>query len=117
MAYRFAAEKSNVLAAVAPLAASIGGSPTPETAEWRIPVPKHPIPLLTMHGLGDEFIPYNGGVSPRRGGTRTYWSVPDSVDFRVKHNQCKDAPLRTTSHNGQVQVTSWKGCSNDSEVL
>lgn len=117
MAYRFAAEQSDILAAVAPLAASIGGSPGPEVAEWRIPVPENPLPLMTMHGAEDEDIPFNGGVSPHRGGTRTYWSVLDSAGFWVKHNQCKDAPLGTTSHNGQVKVTTWKGCSNDSEVL
>jgi polyhydroxybutyrate depolymerase len=117
MAYRFAAEKTHLLAAVAPLAASLGGSPTPEIAEWRIPIPKYPIPLLTMHGSKDEDIPFHGGVSPRRGGNRTYWSVANSIGFWVKNNQCREVPLRTTSHNGQVQVTSWRGCSNDCEVL
>ena len=117
MAYRFAAEQSNILAAVAPLAASIGGSPAPGVAEWRIPVPKNPVPVLTMHGREDEDIPFNGGVSPRRSGNRSYWSVPDSVGFWVRYNRCEEPPLRITPLNGQVQITSWKGCSSDAEVL
>jgi len=38
-AYRFAAEQGDLLAGVALIAASIGGKPTEETPEWRIPDP------------------------------------------------------------------------------
>jgi poly(3-hydroxybutyrate) depolymerase len=70
-----------------------------------------------MHGREDGDIPFNGGVSPRRSGNRSYWSVPDSVGFWVRYNRCEEPPLRITPLNGQVQITSWKGCSSEAEVL
>jgi len=36
LAYRFAAERGDILAAVAPLAASIGGRPSEDAPQWRI---------------------------------------------------------------------------------
>jgi len=116
MAYRFAAERSDLLAAVAPLAASIGGSASAEQPEWRIPVPEHPLSVISMQGMRDEDIPYEGGISPRRGGERRYYSVPESIGFWVAHNGCAPAVDEKTSYLGYVTVKSWKGCAGGSEV-
>jgi len=53
---------------VAPLAASIGGRPAEDASEWRIPEPEKPLSAITIHGLADDDVPYEGGVSSRRGG-------------------------------------------------
>lgn len=116
MAYRFAAERSDLLAAVAPLAASIGGSPSADQPEWRIPVPEHALSVISMHGMQDEDIPYEGGISPRRGGDRRYYSVPESIGFWVKHNGCDATMDEQTAYQGSVTVKSWKGCSDGNEV-
>ena len=110
LAYRFAAEKGDLLAAVAPLAASIGGRPTEEAPEWRIPVPVKPLSVLTIHGLADDDVPYEGGVSLHRGGSRTYWSVEDSVEFWVKRNGCSPQPLTQTMRRESVLIKSWENC-------
>jgi polyhydroxybutyrate depolymerase len=115
MTYRFAAERGNLLAAAAPLAASIGGRPSSGAPEWRIPEPVRPLPLLTIHGLADDDIPFDGGVSRHRGGERTYLSVEDSVGFWVEANRCRsriDADL----YGGQVRSTVLGDCEGGGNV-
>jgi polyhydroxybutyrate depolymerase len=116
LAYRFAAERGDLLAAVAPLAASIGGKPSAEAPEWRIPNPIQPLSVITFHGLADDDIPYEGGVSLHRGGTQTFWSVEKSVEFWVRHNGCNPKAATSDLNNGRVHIKSWEGCRNDTEV-
>jgi len=116
LAYRFAAERGDLLAAVAPLAATIGGKPSDEAPEWRIPDPIQPLSVITFHGLADDDITYEGGVSLHRGGNRTFWSVEKSVEFWVRHNGCNPKAAITDLNGGRVQIKSWGVCRNDTEV-
>ena len=116
MAYRFAAEKTDLLAGAAFLAASMGGRASDKVPQWRIPNPKGPLPVIIMHGMADADVPFEGGVSPRRGGTRTYWSVMDSVKFWVNNDECIDNPQKTQICEDRVEVVSWKDCAEDSAV-
>lgn len=115
LAYRFAAEKGDLLAAVAPLAASIGGKPSVDAPQWRIPEPVRPLSVITFHGLADDDIPFEGGVSRHRGGTRTFWPVEDSVAFWVDRNGCPPGPV-VRSINERVVVKSWENCKDDTGV-
>ena len=117
LAYRFAAEKGDLLAAVAPLAASIGGRPSQEVPEWHIPYPVRPLSVISFHGLADDDVPYEGGISLHRGGTRTYWPVEKSVEFWVQRDACNPRPATTYLNNGRVQVKSWGVCREDNEVV
>jgi len=117
LAYRFAAEKGDLLAAVAPLAASIGGRPSREAPEWHIPDPVRPLSVISFHGLADDDVPYKGGVSLHRGGTRTYWPVEESIEFWVQRDDCNPRPATTNLNNGRVQVKSWGVCREDTEVV
>ena len=116
MAYRFAAEKTNMLAGAAFLAASLGGRESEEVPEWHIPAPQKPLPVLIMHGLDDQDVPYEGGVSKRRGGARTYWSVPDCVAFWTKTDQCSSVAEEKQLYKGRVTVRSWEQCSDGAAV-
>jgi polyhydroxybutyrate depolymerase len=116
LAYRFAAERGDLLAAVAPLAASIGGRPSDQEPEWRIPDPVRPLSVISIHGLADDDIPYEGGVSLHRGGTRTYWSVEKSIGFWVSHNGCNPRAAESYLDNGRVHIKSWGVCRSDTEV-
>lgn len=116
MAYRFAAEKSDLLAAVAPLAASIGGRASENKPEWRIPVPEYPLPIISMHGMKDDDVPYNGGISLRRGGDRSYYSVPESIAFWVDQNGCHGPVKERELYQDAVTVKSWTGCFDNSEI-
>ena len=116
LAYRFAAERGDLLAAVAPMAASIGGRPSQDLPEWRIPEPVQPVSMIPMHGLLDDDVPYEGGISRHRGGTRTYWSVEQSVEFWVAANGCKSPPVIQNLYDGKVVLKDWKNCTNKTEV-
>jgi polyhydroxybutyrate depolymerase len=116
MAYRFAAEKTRLLAGAAFLAGSMGGRPSEKEPEWRIPNPKGTLPVMVMHGMADQDVPFEGGSSKRRGGPRTYWSVMDSVKFWVTHNKCNNKPTTRQIFEGRVDVTKWRDCSDHSAV-
>ena len=114
--YRFASEKSHLLAGAAALAASIG-SRTPEDKEvWQIPTPADPLPFLIMHGTADTSVPYKGQASQRRGTPRFYRSVDASVAFWRSRNGCQ-APEQTRQLlNGSVELAQWSDCSSDKPV-
>lgn len=65
------AERGDMLAAAAPLGASAGGMVSDNAPAWQIPEPAAVLPLLSIHGLVDDFVPFSGGrdelVSPYRG--------------------------------------------------
>lgn len=107
MTYRFAAEHTDMLAAAAPIAASIGGRPNTRTPKWCIPKPKKQLPILIVHGLDDDDVPFNGGISMHRKGERTYFPVNDAVQFWKAVNGCKGAPAVSSSFNGAVQTQTW----------
>ena len=117
LTYRFAAERGDILAAVAPLAASIGGRPSEDAPLWRIPDPVKPLPIITIHGLADDDIVYEGGVSLHRGGTRTFLPVNESVNLWVRKNGCYPKEVTTELNDGHVHVHTWGDCSNDADVV
>ena len=112
MTYRFAAEHSDMLAAVAPIAASIGGRPTADAPQWCIPAPQKPLPILIVHGMDDDDIPLEGGRSRARKGERTFISVHDSAQFWIEANGCKGSPALSGLYHGAVEVQRWDHCMN-----
>ena len=88
LAYRFAAEKTITLSALAAVAATIGSTSSGDEPLWRMPNPAAPLPLIALHGLADEAIPAQGGVSPKRGGDQSFLSVKGSTDFWIRNNGC-----------------------------
>jgi len=117
MTYRFAAEYPEMLAAAAPIAASIGGRANADAPQWRIPAPKKQLPILIMHGLNDNDIPFAGGVSMHRKGKRTYLSVETSVQFWIDANGCEGTPVVSNSHDGAVQIMTWDTCTDSSMTV
>lgn len=116
LAYRFAAERGDMLAAAAPMAASIGGRASEDVPLWRIPEPVRPLPLIVLHGLADDDVRFEGGVSLHRGGTRTYLSVDASVDFWVRRNGCDPRPAGRELYGGRVLEKTWAGGRNGGDV-
>ena len=61
MAYRFGAEFSNKIAAIASVSGSIGGKPTENSELYIIPKPSEPISVIVFHGKKDKLVLYDGG--------------------------------------------------------
>lgn len=117
MTYRFAAERTDVLAAAAPIAASIGGCANADGPEWVIPKPKKPLPIIIIHGMDDDDIPFDGGVSKHRQGERTYFSVEASVEFWIEANGCKGEPAFSSLYEEAIQIQKWDNCKNSSPTV
>lgn len=116
LVYRFAAERGDLLAAAAPLAASIGGRAATDAPLWTIPKPVRPVPLLVIHGLADDDIRYAGGVSLHRGGERTFLPVEESLAFWVEHNQCNSQAVERRLYRDRVIEKTWSGCREGADV-
>lgn len=113
MTYRFAAEHADMLAAAAPIAASIGGRPNTDALQWRIPRPEAPLPILVVHGMDDDDIRFEGGRSIHRKGQRSFYSVAASVQFWIEANECVGLPTDSQMSGGAVQFRSWDTCKNN----
>jgi len=116
LTYRLGAELSDVFAAIAPVAGSIGGKHTEDTPLWIIPTPKNPLPVLTFHGKQDAAVPYDGGVT-QGNGTYSILSVNESIGFWVDHNNCSKNPMINTSETGNVIVHTYENNETNADVV
>lgn len=114
LTHRFAAEQGTLLAAVAPVSSSIGGTPSKKVPVWRIPDPVSPVPVIILHGLADDHVPVSGGRSNR--GSREYISVEDTVSFWVTHNGCASRFVVNESYGGAVHEKAWLDCEDNLSV-
>ena len=83
MCYRLAAELSERIAAVAPVAGTMAATDA---------TPKRPVPLLHFHGTEDRLVPYDG-LDQRVSKFVTLKSVEDTIATWIQHNRCTDQPL------------------------
>ena len=121
MTYRLGAELSDIIAAIAPVAGSIGGSWKAwlkNSGQFIIPEPSNPLPVIIFHGLKDQNVPYHGGwvngtIGPLSLSTK-YLSVNESTSFWVEHNNCNPTP--EIDQSGNVIKTTYVNGDSDSEV-
>ena len=118
MTYRLGAELSDIFAAIAPVAGSIGGQATEEEVIWRIPEPDHPVSVISFHGMKDYRVPYDGGRPTANGtkGAYSYFSVNDSISFWLDQNNCISFPKRTISESKNIINDTWSGGIDGAEV-
>lgn len=83
MSYRLAAELSDRIAAIAPVAGPMGT----ETCR-----PRRPVPVIHFHGTADEHAPFRGGKGKGLSGT-DFYSVEHSIQAWVKANGCAREPV------------------------
>ena len=107
LTYRFAAEKTNLIAAAAPMAASLGGRASSSDTMWITPKPESKLPLIIFHAEDDVNVPYSGGVSPKKGGEREYLSVEKCIDFWINNNGCKQNPIEEKIYQNEVSHKTW----------
>lgn len=116
LAYRFAEERSSLLAAAASVSGAINSRASLDRPEWRTPAPERPVPFLIIHGASDETVPYDGGTPLDRKSTRDYRSVSEAADFWVRANRSFAGPVRESAFGGRVQEYSWKDVTGGNEV-
>jgi polyhydroxybutyrate depolymerase len=90
MSYRFACELSDVVAAIAPVAGSMVGY-----FETSLPVfcdPQRPVPVIIIHGLLDENIPFEGGIGSDSVVKYDHPSVRQAVEYWIFQNGLSSQP-------------------------
>ena len=117
LAYRIAAEHPDVVAAVAVVSGTIGGTPAAHEPEWSVVRPKQPVAVLAIHGRADASIPYDGGRGAQSHGTSSAISVARSISWWVDADGCKVEPQVESMAQGHVERQAWSGCLNDTEVV
>jgi polyhydroxybutyrate depolymerase len=80
MCYRLAAELSDRIAAIAPVAGTIAIEESD---------PKRPVPVIHFHGTNDKMVPFETAVGKVRASYRGM-SVDDSIQTWIKLNDCDD---------------------------
>jgi polyhydroxybutyrate depolymerase len=117
LAYRIAAEHPGIVAAVAVVSGTIGGVPTPNEPEWSIAPPQRPVAVLAIHGLADANIPFEGGRGAQSHGVSSAISVARSMRLWVDADHCGAQPHVESLAQGRVQLQSWSGCRDHTEVV
>jgi len=116
MAYRLGAELSKRIAAIGPMAGTIGGRASADAERVTIPAPSQPVSLVAIHGFLDESVNYEGDHGARTLGTREDLSVAESIAFWVEQNGC-DPRSRREEPNENVIRETYTGCLDDTEVV
>ena len=117
MTYRIGAELSDIFAAIAPVAAQIGGQASEEEKIWLIPEPDNPVSVIAFNGMNDTRVPYDGG-RPLDDNVNVYsWmSTNDSVSFWVNQTGCNNTPERYVSDSGNIILDTYSNGTNNTEV-
>ena len=104
MTHRLGCEASDLFAAIAPIAGSIGTSQLGSTGTNRDPdlkecTPERPIAVLMVHGDADPIVPY-AGMKP-------------SLDHWARANGCREttAPAMQPASGGDTTCVTYEGCS------
>jgi polyhydroxybutyrate depolymerase len=84
LCYRLAAELSDRIAAIAPVAGTMG------TVNCH---PRRPVSVIHFHGTADEFLPFGGGFGPKSVAKVLFRSVDQSVLAWVKADGCPEKPV------------------------
>ena len=119
MSYRLGAELSDLVAAIGPVVASIGGKATEDSSLWVIPEPNYPVSVIAFNGMLDGRVPYDGGqptVNDTRGAF-IYLSVNESITFWVNHNNCSTVSSRNISQSGNIIVDTYPNGDMSTEVV
>lgn len=113
MAYRLAAELADRIAAVAPVAGTLGAIDCQ---------PSRPVPVLHVHGTEDEYVPFAGGRGRKSLAAIDYRPVGETVRLWVRANGCRDEPtvevLPDTAGDGtRVVRSAYAGGPAGAEVV
>jgi polyhydroxybutyrate depolymerase len=113
MANRLACDRSDVIAAVAPVAGTLGAG---------VPCnPSRPVSVLESHGTADPVVPYDGGPMVGLGGASDILSAPAMAARWREVGGCAGAPvedvLPATGDGTAVHRLTAVGCAGGTDVV
>jgi polyhydroxybutyrate depolymerase len=117
LAYRFAGQYPDRVAAIAPVAGTIGGTAGTDQPPITIERPDRPVPVLIIHGMMDGYVLYRGGVSPNVSNPgRFNVSVDDALRFWTAADGCAHRPVEGATADGRVIFRDYAACRDRAEV-
>ncbi len=87
LCYRLACELSDKIAAIAPVSGDMGVDG---------PKPARPVPIIHFHGLQDQNSMFAGGKGKNQFQPVPHRSIPDTLAFWIKWNNCRPKSTETT---------------------
>ncbi|VVB62294.1 Esterase PHB depolymerase [uncultured archaeon] len=114
MAYSVATYLSDIIAAIAPVAGSIGYGYFGEYPMYYTPPPKNPVSVIAFHGTADVNVPYDNNTS---NGQWKNPSVNELIAFWVEYNGCIPTPEIWTSESGKIIRRTYTNGENATEVV
>lgn len=115
--YRVAAEMSDVLAAIAPVAGGMGAEVAAHFA------PAQPVSVLHIHGTADSYVPYSGGPLLEGRLPGTVVAADRSVQMWVEFDKCQagaaisQLPASSSADLCRVTVEAHGGGVDGTEVV
>jgi len=109
MSYSIGAYLSDEVAAIAPVAGTIGGRANISEPFSYIPNPENPVSVIAFHGTDDYNVPYDE--------SKFFVSVNTSISFWVEHNGCDPTPEINTSESGNIIKKTYSNGSVGTEVV
>jgi polyhydroxybutyrate depolymerase len=108
MATRLACQRADVVAAIAPVAGSLGTSyPC---------APSEPVSVFATHGMSDPVVPFAGGPMVGRGGPSDIMAPPALAGRWRDLDDCPSAPVEDSPSAGVHRFTA-AGCADGTEVV
>ncbi len=86
LCYRLASELSDRIAAIAPVAGTMG---------MKTCNPKRPVSVMHFHGTDDRFLPFKGGIGEKSIAQVVFVSVDHTIQTWVKADGCPEKPVVT----------------------
>lgn len=114
MASALACARSDVFAAVAPVAGLRAGRPDPADTTEPDPTscdPTRPVAVVTFHGTADQVNPYQGNGDLRWG-----YPVQLAAQTWAELNDCRVGP-KTTTISANVTRSTWSRCDRRADVV
>lgn len=108
MAMRLACQRADVVAAIAPVAGSLGSA---------VPcAPSRPVSVFATNGASDPVVPYYGGGMVGRGGPSDIVALPALADRWRALDQCPALPAEDAV-TPEVHRFTASGCADGTEVV
>ncbi len=108
MAMRLACQRADVVAAIAPVAGSLGSA---------VPcAPSRPVSVFATNGASDPVVPYYGGGMVGRGGPSDIVALPAMADRWRDLDDCPALPVEDAV-SAEVHRFTATGCADGTEVV
>lgn len=99
MAYRLAHDRPDMVAAIAPVVATMALNEIS---------PKGSVSVLAINGMKDQHVPYEGGIGPESIVKQDWRPVEESIMTWVRANQCDPVPVVISKPTYRIDLYSSK---------